>query len=99
MLHSRMAKHVVVFGVIGGLLIAVLQVTQYRFLVLQHSLEIYGAIVAALFAGLGVWLGTTVARRREVVREIAVHVEVPVPAQAAFVRDEAKRASLGITGR
>jgi|ERR1041384_4565544 DNA-binding NarL/FixJ family response regulator len=94
-----MRKHVLLFGLVGGALIAVLQVSEYRWLVLQHSVEIYGAIVAAVFAGLGIWLGTTVARRREVIREIAVHVEVPVPAPAQFVRDEAKRTSLGITDR
>jgi NarL family two-component system response regulator LiaR len=50
--------------VAGGLLIAVLKLTEYRFLVVEHSVEIYGALVAALFAGLGIWLGQTLTRKK-----------------------------------
>lgn len=94
-----MWKHVLLFGLVGGALVAALQLAEYRYLVVQHSFEIYALIVAAVFAGAGIWLGTTIVRRREVVREIEVHVEVPVAAPAAFVRDEKQRAALGITGR
>jgi NarL family two-component system response regulator LiaR len=94
-----MRKHVLLFGLVGGALIAALQLAEYRYLIVQHSFEIYALIIAAVFAGVGIWLGTTIARRREVVREIAVHVEVPVPAPAAFARDEKKRAALGVTER
>jgi DNA-binding NarL/FixJ family response regulator len=96
-----MRRHVLIFGLAGGALIAALQVVGYRYLLVEHSFEIYGAIVAALFAGVGIWLGTTIVRTREVVREIQVHVEVPVPVPApvAFARDEKKRAALGITDR
>lgn len=40
-----------VYGICGGLLIVALKLTEYRFLVLEHSVEIYGALIAALFAG------------------------------------------------
>jgi len=52
-----MKKHVLTFGIIGGLLITVLQWTQYRFLVMEHSVEVYAAVIAATFAILGIWLG------------------------------------------
>jgi NarL family two-component system response regulator LiaR len=94
-----MRKHVLLFGLVGGALIAALQLAEYRYLIVQHSFEIYALIIAAVFAGVGLWLGTTIARRREVVREIAVHVEVPVPVPTPFARDEKKRAALGITER
>jgi NarL family two-component system response regulator LiaR len=95
-----MHKHVLIFGLVGGALVTVLQFAEYRYLIVQHSFEIYGLTIAAVFAGVGIWLGTTIARRREVVREIAVHVEVPVPVpEAAFARDEKKRAALTITDR
>jgi NarL family two-component system response regulator LiaR len=94
-----MRKHVLLFGLVGGALVAALQLAEYRYLIVQHSFDIYALIVAAVFAGVGIWLGTTIARRREVIREIAVHVEVPVVAPLVFVRDEKKRAGLGITER
>src|SRR3954462_8399771 len=92
-------RRILVFGVAGGALIAVLQLIEYRYLIVQHSFEIYGALVAIFFAGVGIWLGTTITRTRDVIREIEVHVEVPVPAPSHFGRDEKKRAARGITDR
>jgi len=41
-----MKRQVLIYGIVGGILVAVLQWTQYRFLVIEHSAEIYGALVA-----------------------------------------------------
>ena len=41
-----MKRHVLIFGVVGGLLIVTLQYTEYRFVVIEHSVELYGALVA-----------------------------------------------------
>jgi two-component system, NarL family, response regulator LiaR len=87
---------VAIYGVAGGLLIAALKYSEYRFLVVEHSVEIYGALIAALFAAVGVWLGLTLTSRREVV----VVKEVPVPAAAEpFAVDETRVRALGITPR
>ena len=97
-----MKKTVLAYGLLGGVLIAILQLVEYRFLVLEHSLEIYGGVVALLFSALGIWLGLKLTRAREtvVVREVPVHIEVPVPVPAGeFERDEARLAQLGITPR
>jgi DNA-binding CsgD family transcriptional regulator len=92
-----MKRHVLIYGLIGGILITVLKWTEYRFLVIEHSVEIYGALIAATFAVLGIWLGLklTGARQKIVVRE------VPIPAGEpfVFVPDERKREDLGITRR
>lgn len=90
-----MRRHVLLYGLLGGLLIAVLKVIEYRWLVVEYSVEIYGGLVAALFATLGVWLGLRLTRPKETV----VVREVMVPAPAEFVRDERQLASLGITPR
>lgn len=71
-----MKRHVLIYGLLGGLLIALLKWTEYRFLIMEHSVEIYGGWVAATFAGLGVWLGLRLTGRPERV----VVKEVPVPA-------------------
>jgi DNA-binding CsgD family transcriptional regulator len=96
-------KTVLVYGVLGGVLIAALRAAEYRFLVLEHSLEVYGGIVALLFSALGIWLGLRLTGTREtvVVREVPVEVpvEVRVPVAGPFVRDEARLARLGITPR
>lgn len=90
-----MKRHVLIYGLIGGLLIAVLKWTEYRFLVVEHSIEIYGGLIAATFAVLGIWLGLRLTGRRERI----VVKEVLVPAGEPFVADEKKRADLDITRR
>jgi DNA-binding CsgD family transcriptional regulator len=87
-------KTILVYGLLGGALIAVLKLIEYRFLVVEHSLEIYGGLVAAVFAGLGIWLGLKLTRVKEVVREVVV-----VRGAEPFVVDDARLAALGITPR
>jgi DNA-binding CsgD family transcriptional regulator len=90
-----MKRHVLIYGLIGGILITVLQWTEYRFLVIEHSIEIYGGLIAATFAVLGIWLGVKLTSKRETV----VVKEVPVPARGPFVPDDRKREDLGLTRR
>jgi DNA-binding CsgD family transcriptional regulator len=82
-------KTVLLYGLIGGLAIAALRFAEYRFLVIEHSLEIYGGIVAVLFSALGIWLGLRLTRPKV--------VEVPVP--APFVLNERRLSELGVTPR
>jgi two-component system, NarL family, response regulator LiaR len=102
-LPHRVKKTVLIYGILGGVLIAVLKVVEYRFLVIEHSLKIYGGIVALLFSALGIWLGLKLTRTREtvVVREVpvTVEVEVPVPVAGPFQRNERRLEQLGITPR
>ena len=90
-----MRKHVLLYGLLCGVLIVALKLIEYRWLVVEHSLEIYGGLVAALFAGLGIWLGLKLTRHKETV----LVKEVMVPAPVGFVRDEQKLEALGITPR
>ena len=94
-----MKRHVLIYGLIGGLLIAVLKWTEYRFLVIEHSIEIYGGMVAAIFAFLGIWLGLKLTRTKERIVVKEVPVEVPVLAVGLFNPDDRKRGDLGITRR
>jgi len=76
-------------------LIALLKVIEYRFLVVEHSMEIYGGLVAIIFASLGIWLGLKVTRKKETV--IVKEVQVPVP--GPFTVNERKLEEIGITRR
>jgi DNA-binding CsgD family transcriptional regulator len=86
-------KHILIYGLCGGLLILLLRLIEYRFLVVEHSLEIYGGLIALLFAGLGIWLGLKLTRKKEVV----VFQEVVV--SAPFVVNQGKLRELGVTRR
>jgi DNA-binding CsgD family transcriptional regulator len=88
-------KAVLLYGLLGGALIALLQTIEYRYLVVEHSIEIYGGLVALVFVTLGIWLGLRITGRKErvVVREVSV------PAPATFTRNEEKVAATGMTPR
>lgn len=113
--HSRRRAvlEILFYGLCGGLLIVVLKLTEYRFLVVEHSVEIYAGLIAALFAGLGIWLGLTLTRKKPakivtqtIVKEIVhekivtetVVKEISAPT-GPFVADEARVSQLGITAR
>ena len=52
-----MKREILIAGLIGGVLTTLLKWTEYRFLVVEHSLAIYGGLTAVTFAVLGIWLG------------------------------------------
>jgi len=91
-------KHLLIYGLCGGLLIVLLKVIEYRFLIIERSLEIYGGLIALLFAGLGIWLGLKLTKKKETVVVKEVPVEVIVPREP-FVLDQTRQHQLGITGR
>lgn len=90
-----MKRTVIIYGLLGGVLIAVLKFIEYRFTIVEHSWELYGGLVALLFSVLGIWLGLKLTRpvHRVVVRE----VQVPVPTTGTV--DPSRREQFGITAR
>jgi NarL family two-component system response regulator LiaR len=95
----RVKKHVLLYGLLGGALIVLLKLVEFRYLVVERSVEIYGGLVAALFAALGIWLGIRLTRNRTTVVERLVVREVPANGAAPFVRNGASVEALGITPR
>jgi NarL family two-component system response regulator LiaR len=90
-------RTILLYGALAGLLILGLKLAEYRFLVVEHSLEIYGGLVAATFAGLGIWMGSKLDRRRAV--PAAAVAAVPGAPGAPFVADAERQRALGITPR
>ncbi|MEO8452961.1 MAG: hypothetical protein ABI647_24440 [Gemmatimonadota bacterium] len=88
-----MRKPILLYGLLGGALIALLKAIEYRYLVVEHSVEIYGALVALVFVTLGIWLGLRITGRQERVimrlvrrrRQRAVLLSSWSPATAAAV--------------
>jgi DNA-binding NarL/FixJ family response regulator len=95
-------RRIVLYGIAGGALIALLKVVEYRTFVHAHPAEIYGGLVAVLFTALGIHFGRRWSRQREVVvvREVAVPAPTPSPAPGGpFAPDPRRLDELGITPR
>jgi ATP/maltotriose-dependent transcriptional regulator MalT len=97
-----MKRHVLIYGLVGGVLIAALNLIEYRYLVVEHSVEIYGGLIAAVFSAVGIWLGLRItARRRPAVPDehagqVSAH---GMAAGRPFLPDEKRREDLRITPR
>jgi DNA-binding CsgD family transcriptional regulator len=96
-LRRRALRDILLYGLCGGVLIIILKLTEYRFLVVEHSLEIYGGLVAALFSGLGIWLGLTLTRKKTQV-QVMVH-QAAAQSNEPFQADARRMSELGITPR
>ena len=96
-----MKKHLLIYGLCGGLLIVVLRLIEYRFLVIERSIEIYGGLIALLFASVGIGLGLKLTKNKVVVKEVPIEVpiEIQVPTSQPFVLNQVRLQQLGITAR
>lgn len=92
---SPVKRIVLLYGLGGGALIAALKAAEYRFVVVEHSIEIYGGVIAVAFAAVGIWLGVTLTRPKDA----SVTSGVPVAAGQPFVPDETRALELGLTRR
>ncbi|MGV3638571.1 MAG: response regulator transcription factor [Flavobacteriales bacterium] len=78
----------ILYGLVLAAVVAALKYVEYRFMVRSLSTELYIGVVAALFTGVGIWLGSKLIHAKKV-----DHV---VP--AVEVDEQAVRAS-GLSGR
>ena len=90
--RRRTLWNILLYALCGGVLVTVLRLTEYRFLIIEHSVEIYGGLVAAIFSALGIWLGLTLTRKK-------TQVVVQAAGGAPFAADEQRMNELGITPR
>ena len=82
---------ILLWALVGGVLIALLKILEYRHLVHAYPSEIYGGLIAVLFTALGVYAGLRWRRAREVV--VVQEVRVPVE---EFELDEERLRELGL---
>lgn len=84
-------KRVLLYGAAGGILIALLKLIEYQYFVRAFPGEIYGALVAVIFTGVGIYVGLRSVKPREVIREVRV--------AGPFTVDAGKVRELGLTPR
>ncbi|HEX6160368.1 MAG TPA: LuxR C-terminal-related transcriptional regulator [Thermoanaerobaculia bacterium] len=88
-------KRILLYGIAGGVLLALLKLIEYQYFVAAYPAEVYGGLLALIFTAVGIWFGLRYTRKVEVV----VVKEVRVRDGGPFVLDQAKLRELGITAR
>jgi DNA-binding CsgD family transcriptional regulator len=82
-------RQIAIWGATGGVLIALLKIIEYKHFIHEYSSEVYGGLVAAIFTGLGIYLGLKWTKAKEVV----------VVRNGPFVLNESNLRDVGLTQR
>jgi DNA-binding CsgD family transcriptional regulator len=84
-----MTRQVVLYGIAGGVLIALLKLIEYKHFVREYPGELYGGLVALIFTAVGIYLGLKWTRPKEVitVREVRVRHEGPFALNTDNLKD------------
>jgi DNA-binding CsgD family transcriptional regulator len=90
-------KHIILYGFILAILIFVLKWLQWKFLIVDNSLDIYIGLIAVFFTILGVWVATQLVKPK--VQKVIVEKEVYVPQPDEFTINEAELKNLNLTNR
>lgn len=90
-----MKKELLIYGGLCGLLIILLKMVEYRFLILDNKIELYGGAIALVFVILGIWFGSKMIKQKEVI----VIKEVKVNSGDPFILNEEKLKEVGISKR
>lgn len=88
-------KRVLIYGLAGGVLIAVLKFIEYQHFVRAYSTELYGGLVALIFTVVGIHFGLRWTQKKEA----AVVRDLPVREPAPFVRNAGQLKESGLTPR
>ncbi len=95
---SRQIKLVVLYGIALALLAFILHWFEYRFLIMDHSFEVYIGAIALLFTGLGIWLAIKLSKPK--VEKIILEKKVFIQTSPKnFTPDKDNLLSLGISKR
>jgi NarL family two-component system response regulator LiaR len=88
-------KRVLLYGVAGGVLIAILKFLEYQHFVRAYTTELYGGLVALIFTVVGIQVGLRLTRRPKEVVVFRDVVREPEP----FLRNAAQLKESGLTPR
>src|SRR4051794_22405095 len=89
-------KKIILYGISLSLLTLVLKTVEYRFMIMDHAVEIYGGIVAAIFTAFGIWLSAKITKPK---KEIVVVEKMVFPPLASFVTNVEALKTHGISQR
>lgn len=90
-------KWIILYGSSLALLLFLLRWLEFRFLVLDHALDIYIGIIATIFTGLGIWLAIKLIKPKT--KTIIVEKEVYRNAQTEFILNETELEKLALSKR
>jgi NarL family two-component system response regulator LiaR len=104
---SRISRHksVIIYGLSLAALLFLLKWLELRFVIIDHSFEVYIGCIAIIFTALGIWLALKLSRPKietrveTVVVEKEIYVKDNATNNTSFIMNEAEREKLGLSNR
>ncbi len=90
-------RHIILYGLILGVLVFVLKWLQWKFLVADNALYIYIGLIAVFFTILGIWIATRLMKPK--VQTVIIEKEIIVTQPEVFIVNEAELKNLDLTSR
>ena len=89
---------IILYGASLGVILVLLKWLELRFIIMDHSFEVYIGAIALMFTGLGIWLAIKLTKPKTEIVIVEKEVFVPRPA-AGFIPDEKALLKAGISKR
>lgn len=93
----RNKQHIILYGFCAAILIFVLKWLQWKYLIVDSSLDIYIGLIAVFFTILGVWVATHLVKPK--IQKVVVEKEVYIPQPDEFTINETELKKLNLTSR
>ncbi len=90
-------KAVLLYGTALALLLFLLKWLELRFVIFDHSMEIYIGAIAFIFTALGIWLALKLTRPK--VETVVIEKEVYIKNSGPFILNEKEVTRLGLSSR
>lgn len=99
MIARFLARHklILMYGASLAGLLFLLKWLEWRLLILDHAMELYGGAIAIVFTGLGIWLALKLTRPK--VKTVVVEKEVYMGREVTTTLNHKEIARLGLSAR
>ena len=90
-------QHIVLYGIILAILVFSLKWLQWKFLIVDYSLDIYIGLIAIFFTALGIWISSQFTRPK--IKTVVVEKEIYVTQPKKFTLNEDELKKLNLSNR
>lgn len=90
-------KSILTYGISLAFLLLLLKYLELRFLLFNHSIEIYIGFIAIIFTALGIWLALKLSKPK--IKTVVIEKEVYLNSNEAFVQNKSLISKLQISNR
>jgi len=91
------SRHLLLYGILLALLVLLLKWLQWKFLIVDNSIDIYIGLIAIFFTMLGIWVATQLVKPK--VEKLIVEKEVYIPQPQPFSVNEDELKKLNLSAR